>query len=89
MSTIVVVKKNGRACIAADTLVSWGGTKLGAHYIADMSKVVQVGDTFLGVTGASTHKRVIEHYFARCEKYSFNSPEEIFETWREFHKALK
>jgi len=89
MSTVVVVKKDGRVCIAADTLVSWGGTKLGAHYIADMSKVIQVGDTFLGVTGASTHKRVIEHYFARCEKYSFNSPEEIFETWREFHKALK
>jgi ATP-dependent HslUV protease, peptidase subunit HslV len=89
MSTIVVVKKNGRVCIAADTLVSWGGTKMSAHYIADMTKIIQVGDTFLGITGASTHQQVIENYFARCESYSFQKPQEIFETWREFHKALK
>ncbi len=89
MSTIVVVRKNGRACIAADTLVSWGGTKLSERYIAGMTKIVQVGDTFLGITGASTHQHVIEHYFARCENYSFESAQKIFETWREFHKALK
>jgi ATP-dependent protease HslVU (ClpYQ) peptidase subunit len=89
MSTIVVVKKNGRVCIAADTLASWGRTKQSAAYIADMTKIVQVGDSFLGITGASTHQQVIENYFSRCEKYSFRSPREIFETWREFHGALK
>jgi len=89
MSTIVVVKKKGRACIAADTLVSWGGTKMSAHYIADMTKIVQVGDTFLGITGAAVHQQVIENYFGRCESYSFANPKDIFETWREFHKALK
>ncbi len=89
MSTIVVVKKNGRSCIAADTQVTWGGTKLSAHYIADQTKIVQVGDTFLGITGSSTHQHVIEHYFGRCESYSFKNPREIFDTWREFHKAMK
>ena len=65
MSTVVVVKKNGRVCIAADTLVSWGSTKQSAEYLADKSKIIQVGDSYVGITGASTHRHVIESYFSR------------------------
>jgi ATP-dependent protease HslVU (ClpYQ) peptidase subunit len=89
MSTIVVVKKNGRVCIAADTLVSWGSTKQNSEYLTDKSKIIRVGESYLGITGSSTHRHVIESYFARSENYSLNSVQEIFETWREFHKALK
>ncbi|HKQ75944.1 MAG TPA: hypothetical protein VJ810_19775 [Blastocatellia bacterium] len=89
MSTVVVVKKNGRVCIAADTLVSWGATKQSAEYLADKSKIIRVGDSYFGITGSSTHRHVIESYFSRSEDYSLKSVHEIFETWREFHKALK
>jgi len=89
MSTVVVVKKNGRVCIAADTLVSWGSTKQSAEYLADKSKIILVGDSYIGITGSSTHRHVIESYFSRSESYSLESVQEIFETWREFHKALK
>jgi ATP-dependent protease HslVU (ClpYQ) peptidase subunit len=89
MSTVVVVKKNGRACIAADTLVSWGSTKLSADYLADKSKIIEVGDSYVGITGSSTHRHVIESYFSRAESFSLESVQDIFETWREFHKALK
>src|SRR5262245_53961001 len=89
MSTVVVVKKNGRACIAADTLVSWGSTKLSAEFLTDKSKIIEVGDSYLGITGSSTHRHVLESYFSRSDNFSFESVEEIFETWREFHKALK
>lgn len=89
MSTVVVVKKNGRVCIAADTLVSWGSTKQNSEYLTDKSKIIRVGESYLGITGSSTHRHVIESYFARSENYSLNSVQEIFETWREFHKALK
>src|SRR6266542_5037705 len=88
MSTVVVVKKNGRACIAADTLVSWGSTKQSAEYLAAKSKIIQVGDSYIGVTGSSTHRHVIESYFSRSEHYSLDCMQEIFETWREFHNAL-
>ena len=89
MSTIIAVKKNGRACLAADTLVTWGGTKQTGTYLADLSKIVKIGDTYLGITGVSVHLQVIENYFANCESYSFDTPQDIFETWRQFHKALK
>src|SRR5262249_36722400 len=89
MSTVVVVKKNGRACIAADTLVSWGSTKQSAEYLADKSKIIQVGDSYIGITGSSTHRHVIESYFSHSESFSLDSVPDIFETWREFHKALK
>lgn len=89
MTTIVVVRKKNKACIAADTQVTWGGSKIKESYLKDMSKIIQVGDNFLGVTGSSTHRHVLEHYFSRSENFSFKTPKEIFETWREFHKALK
>src|SRR5262249_58183390 len=89
MSTVVVVKKNGRACIAADTLVSWGSTKQSAEYLAAKSKIIQVGDSYIGVTGSSTHRHVIESYFSRSEHYSLDCVQEIFGTWREFPKALQ
>jgi ATP-dependent protease HslVU (ClpYQ) peptidase subunit len=89
MSTVVVVKKGGRACIAADTLVSWGSTKLSAEYLTDKSKIIQVGDSYLGITGSSTHRHVIESYFSRSENFALDSVQDIFETWREFHKVLK
>lgn len=89
MSTVVVVRKNGRACIAADSLTSWGSTKMNAAHLANNSKIVQVGDTYIGITGATTHKFVIQNYFSKCEEYSFNGKLDIFETWLKFHKVLK
>jgi ATP-dependent HslUV protease subunit HslV len=89
MTTIVVVRKNGRACIAADTLSSWGSTLQSSAYLAGNSKIVKVGDTYIGISGTATHKFVIESYFAGCENYSFKGKQDIFETWREFHKSLK
>ncbi|MBO0722245.1 MAG: MFS transporter [Blastocatellia bacterium] len=89
MTTVVVVKKNGHACIAADTLTSWGSTRQTSSYLAGNSKIVKVSDSYLGISGSATHKFAIESYFADCDRYSFKSKQDIFETWREFHKSLK
>src|SRR5262245_65789396 len=78
MSTVIVVKKNGRACIAADTLVSWGSTKQSAEYLAAKSKIIQVGDSYIGVTGASTHRHVSESEFSRSQHYSLDGVEQEF-----------
>ncbi|MCI0337601.1 MAG: hypothetical protein L0226_08495 [Acidobacteria bacterium] len=80
MTTLVVVRKNGRACIAADSLTSWGSTLQSSNYLASNSKIIKVGDSFIGTTGIVTHRFVIESYFSGNEKYSFRSKQEIFET---------
>ncbi|MFN7927489.1 MAG: hypothetical protein U0Y68_06005 [Blastocatellia bacterium] len=90
MTTIVVVKKNGKACIAADTLTSWGSTLQSSEYIADKSKIIQVGDTFIGIPGSTTHQFVLSSYFAQHKvKPSFKNRLEIFETWRHLHEVMK
>ncbi|MBL8168463.1 MAG: MFS transporter [Acidobacteria bacterium] len=89
MSTVVVVKKNGRVSIAADTLTSWGNMKLGAEHLTGNNKIVPVGDSFIGITGSAAHKLVIQSYFEKCKKYSFKNKLAIFETWRTMHKSLK
>lgn len=90
MTTIVVVKKNGRACIAADTLTTWGSTLQSSEYIANKSKIIQVGDTYIGVPGSSTHQLVLGSYFAQPKlKFSFKNRHDIFETWRALHEAMK
>ena len=45
MTTIAVVKKNGLACIAADTLSSFGSTKIANRYTIGASKIIKVDDT--------------------------------------------
>jgi ATP-dependent HslUV protease, peptidase subunit HslV len=90
MSTIVVVKKNGKACIAADSLTTWGSTLQSSTYLAGNSKIIQVGETFLGIAGSAAHKLVLQSYFSRLEQpCSFRSRQEIFEVWAEMHKHLK
>lgn len=89
MSTIVVVKKNGRACIAADSLTTWGSTLQSSEYLADNSKIIQVGDTYLGVAGSATHKYALNSFFLRSRRHLFRNRQEIFETWREMHNSLK
>ena len=51
MTTIVVVRKNGIAAIAADTLTKWGTGKESAKYIANNDKIVRAGDTWIGAAG--------------------------------------
>ena len=90
MTTIAVVKKNGRTAIAADTLTKWGTGKESATYIANNNKIVRAGDTFIGASGSATFKTIMHDYFARPKtKARFDSSIQIFRTWQAFHVALK
>src|SRR3954462_9133064 len=46
MTTIAVVRKNGYAAIAADTMTKWGTGKETASYIVNHGKIFQVGNTY-------------------------------------------
>ena len=90
MTTIAVVKKNGYAAIAADTLTKWGSGKESADYVSNNDKIVQVGATFLAGSGSATFKTIMRDYFSRPRvSPRFDDPMAIFQTWQRFHVALK
>ena len=90
MTTIAVVRKNGYAAIAADTMTKWGSGKETAEYIVNHSKILRIGDTRLGITGNATFKTILNDYFSRPKTYAcFDTPLEIFKTWQKLHAALK
>lgn len=90
MTTIAVVRKNGYAAIAADTMTKWGSGRETAEYIVNHDKIFSVGNTYLGVTGNATFQAILRDYFSRPRVYArFESPLEIFKTWQKMHGVLK
>ena len=90
MTTIAVVRKSGYAAIAADTLTKWGSGKESAAYIANNTKIVKAGDSYLAASGTATFKLILRDYFAQLEEPArFDSTINIFKTWQAFHAALK
>jgi ATP-dependent protease HslVU (ClpYQ) peptidase subunit len=84
------VRKGGYAAIAADTLTKWGTGKESAAYVANNTKIVRVGDTFIAGSGTSTFKLILRDYFAqRGVPARFDSAINLFKTWQAFHAALK
>ena len=67
MTTVTVVKKDGRIAIAADTLTKWGGGKESAAYVTNHEKIIRVGDSFVAITGSATFKLILADYFSGLE----------------------
>lgn len=90
MSTVVVVKKGGTVAIAADTLTSFGSLKLAAGHNAGAGKIVQVGESYLGIVGSAAHKHVVRHAFSALEVApQLSSTAKIFDVFRTLHPRLK
>lgn len=90
MTTIVVARKNGEVCIAADTLARFGSTRESAEYIANHDKILRVGPTYLALTGHASFQLVVGSYFSDPEApRDFSSPQAVFETFRCMHGVLK
>lgn len=90
MSIVVVVKKAGKIVIAADTLYSFGNTKVSPTYLSKRSKIHHFDNSYIGLTGASAHDNVLPHLIEKHKKHiSFDNKEEIFETCLKIHPILK
>ena len=90
MTTIVVVKKDGYAAIAADTLTMWGSMKESSNHIVNNEKILKFQDNYLAFTGSSAFKLVVEHWLNKIKKKpKFDSVENIFASWLAFHTQLK
>ena len=82
MTTIVAVRKNGRIAIGADSLTSFGETRVAKHYKRVHDKILRVGESYFGICGSSAHHLVFESIFARARGLKFGNRAEVYETFR-------
>jgi ATP-dependent HslUV protease subunit HslV len=89
MTTIVAVRKNGIVAIAADTLTTFGNTRLPAALDASHDKILHCGESYIGVCGSAAHHLVLANLLAKTPNVQLNSKAGIFETFRKLHPVLK
>lgn len=90
MTTVAVVRKGDQVAIAADTLVTFGDTRL-AHGYEQNEKLFQVGDSFIGMSGTTAHFPVLRKALSSLtpEELRLNSRDEVFDTFLRLHPRLK
>ena len=89
MTTLVAVKKNGMAAIAADSLTTCGDTRLGRQYKGEHDKILEINGSFIGLCGSSAHPLVISSLLPKLEDARLGSRMEVYETFRRLHPILK
>lgn len=89
MTTCVVVKKDGCIAIAADSLVTFGDTRLSNAYEANR-KIFQVGESYITLAGTAAHFPVMRKLMTEMgEECKLSSREEVFTTFSKVHHILK
>jgi ATP-dependent HslUV protease, peptidase subunit HslV len=90
MTTVAVVRKAGQVAIAADTLVTFGDTRLAHGYEAN-DKLFKAGESWIGMSGTTAHFPVLRKAIGSMpdEELRLNSREEVFETFLRLHPKLK
>lgn len=94
MTTLVVVKKNGQAVIATESLITFGDTRLASRFESN-TKVFKVdtsaGMSYVGLAGTAAHFPVVRKAMAALPKDQLNlgSKDEIFDTFSRLHLVLK
>ncbi len=89
MTTIVVVRKGDSAVIAADTLTTFGTTRLAPAYDRAPHKIVRYRDSYIGVAGSAAHQLVLENVLQRNPSLDFDGRSAIYESFRKLHPVLK
>jgi len=90
MSTLVMVKRGFEACMAAETLTSWGSMKQPAGYVSSPEKIFSVGDAYVGVVGWAVVQTVLQSAIASgCALPEVRNELDLFEYSRALHRKLK
>lgn len=94
MTTVVVVKKAGHVAIAAETLITFGDTRL-SHRFEPNSKLFKLdtpaGVSYVGVAGTVAHFPVLRKAMNALPKdqLKLGSKDEVFDTFTRLHPLLK
>jgi ATP-dependent HslUV protease, peptidase subunit HslV len=89
MTTIVVAKKGGAVAIGADSLTTFGDTRLADYHKRVHDKILKVGESLVALCGSSAHYVVMESALAKIDKPDFSGRSAIYETFRRLHPVLK
>jgi ATP-dependent HslUV protease, peptidase subunit HslV len=90
MTTVVVARKGNTVAIAADTMVTFGDTRLGPAYEANL-KLFKVGDSWLGMAGTMAHFPVVCRALLALppEELKLHTRDQVFDTFLKLHPKLK
>jgi len=83
------VRKGDSAVIAADSLTTFGTTRLAPAYDRSPEKITAYRDSFMGVAGSAAHQLVIENVLARNPNLDLHGKAAIYESFRKLHPILK
>ncbi len=89
MSIALAIEKNGELILAADTLTSFGHTKV-PPVLHAAQKIRRIGASFIATTGWGLYENILEDVIARRKNIRLGSREQIFEfflrLWSDLHK---
>ncbi len=89
MTTCVVVRKGKEIAIAADSLVTFGDTRLPHGYEAN-DKIVEIAGSYISLSGTTAHFPVMKKLLAEMgDECKLGSREEVFDTFTRVHQILK
>src|SRR5687768_119 len=94
MTTVVAVRKGGQVALMADTLVTFGDTRL-SHRMEANQKAFMVedaeGKSIFAAAGAAAHFLVLRHALAAQprEELRLGSKDDVFRTLMRLHPVLK
>jgi ATP-dependent protease HslVU (ClpYQ) peptidase subunit len=90
MSTIVVVHKDNRIAIAADTLTSYGSTLDSAELVANASKIVKYRSSYIAAVGPASIQLALQSFFTNgAPAHDLDSELDIFHFAQKVHEYFK
>lgn len=89
MTTCVVVRKNRQIAIAADSLVTFGDTRLSSAYEPN-EKIFKVSGSYIALAGTTAHFPVMKKLLTEMgDDCKLGSRDEVFDTFTRAHQILK
>jgi ATP-dependent HslUV protease, peptidase subunit HslV len=90
VTTVVVVKKEKQVAIAAESLVTFGDTRLSGAYEQN-NKILAIGESYVGLAGSVAHFPVVRSALLGMDEghCKLHSREEVFGTFVKLHTILK
>lgn len=90
MSTIVAVVKNNKACIAADSLTTFGDIRQSDQHDMTSEKILRCEDSYIGIVGSAAHHMVMKHVIENeSSLLDFSSTINIYQSFLNLHPVLK
>jgi ATP-dependent protease HslVU (ClpYQ) peptidase subunit len=87
MSIAVAVQKHGELVIAADTLTTFGNTKV-PHALHAAQKIRRAGSSWLATTGWGLYDNILQDHLARARGVRLGTEAQIFDFFLKLWKAL-